>query len=139
MNIFENFSQREFTAALQHLKPGKALGSDSIFPELIIYGGTALNFSLRDFLSFCLRRLKISKIWGRVLVVAISKPIKPVEDPKSYRPISLLCVCYKIPERFIYAQFEVIDQLFLKSKLGFDTGGQMWIKAFGGGFCWISI
>ena len=38
----DNFSQREFPAALQHLKPGKALGPDSIFPELIIHAETAL-------------------------------------------------------------------------------------------------
>ena len=30
VNISENFPQREFTAALQHLKPGKAPGPDSI-------------------------------------------------------------------------------------------------------------
>ena len=30
VNISDNFTQREFTMALQHLKPGKALGPDSI-------------------------------------------------------------------------------------------------------------
>ena len=35
VNISDNFSQREFTAALQHLKPGKALSPDSICSELI--------------------------------------------------------------------------------------------------------
>ena len=62
VNISDNFSQREFTAALQHLKPGKARGRDSIFPELIIHAGAALKSWLRDFLSSCLRRLKIPKI-----------------------------------------------------------------------------
>ena len=38
-NISENFSQREFTAALQHLKPGKAPAPDSICPELIVHAG----------------------------------------------------------------------------------------------------
>ena len=33
-NISDSFSQREFTAALQHLKPGKAPDPDSICPEL---------------------------------------------------------------------------------------------------------
>ena len=35
VNIFEDFSQREFTIALQHLKPGKAPVSDFIFSELL--------------------------------------------------------------------------------------------------------
>ena len=81
VNISDNFSQREFTAALQHLKPGKAPGPDSICPELILHAGAALKSWLRDFLSSCLRQLKILKIWRRALVVAISKQGKPVRDP----------------------------------------------------------
>ena len=37
VNISDNFSKRKFTAALQHLKPGKALGPDSICSELILH------------------------------------------------------------------------------------------------------
>ena len=92
VNISETFSQREFTAALQYLKPGKAPGPDSICPELIIHAGVALKSWLRDSLSLWKRQLKIPKIWRRALVVVIPKPMKPVGDPKSYRPISLLCV-----------------------------------------------
>ena len=84
VNISENFSQREFTAALQHLKPGKAPGPDSICSELILHAGAALKFWLRDFISSCLHRLKIPQIWRRALVVTIPKPAKPVGDPKSY-------------------------------------------------------
>ena len=106
VNISDNFSQREFTAALQHLKPGKAPGPDSIFSELILHSGVALNSWLRDFLSSCLRRLKIPKIRRKALVFATPKPVKPVGDPKNYKPISLLCVPYKILERLIYARVE---------------------------------
>ena len=101
VNIFDNFSQREFTAALQHLKPGKAPLPDSICPDLILHAGSALKSWLRDFLSSCLCRLKIFKIWRRALVVAIPKPGKPVGDPNSYRPISLLCVPYRILKRLV--------------------------------------
>ena len=70
-------------------------------------------------ISSCLRRLKIPKIWRRALVVAIPKPAKPVGDPKSYRPISLLCVPYKILERLIYARVEpFIDPLLPKEQAG---------------------
>ena len=123
VNISDNFSQREFAAALQHLKPGKAPGPDSIFPELILHAEAALNSWLRDFISSCLRRLKIPKIWRRALVVAIPKPGKPVRDPKSYRPISLLCVPYKILERLIYARVEpLIDPLLPEEQAGFRRG-----------------
>ena len=108
VNISENFAHRKSTAALQHLKSGKAPCLDSIFPEFIIHAGAALKSWLRDFFS-CLRRFKISKIWRRALVVAISKLMKPVGDLKSYRLISLLCVSYKIPKRLIYAHVEPIN------------------------------
>ena len=51
------------------------------------------------------------------------KPGKPVGDPKSYRPISLLCVHYKILERLIYARVEpLIDPLLPKEQAGFRRG-----------------
>ena len=116
VNISDNFSQREFAASLQHLKPGKASGPDSICSELILHAGAALKSWLRDFLSSCLRRLKIPKIWRRALVVAIPKLAKPV----GYRPISLLCVSYKILERLIYARVEpLIHPLLPKEQAGF--------------------
>ena len=123
VNISDNFSQREFAAALQHLKPGKAPGFDSICSELILYAGAALQFWLRDFLSSCLRRLKIPKIWRRALVVAIPKPGKHVGDSKSYRPISLLCISYKILEKPIYARVEpLVNPLLPKEQPGFRRG-----------------
>ena len=90
---------------------------------------------LRDFLSSCLRQLKIPKILRRALAVAIPKPAKPVADPKSYQPISLLCIPYKILERFIYARRRrlstpavyarvesLIHPLLTKEQAGFRRG-----------------
>ena len=99
VNISGNFSPREFAAALHHLKPGKAPGPDSICSEHLIHAGPGLKSWLRGFYFSCLRQLKISKVWRRALVVAIPKPLKPVEDPKSYRPIYLPCVPYKNLDR----------------------------------------
>ena len=123
VNISDIFSQREFAAALQHLKPGKALGPDSICSELILHAGAALKSWLCDFLSSCLCQLKIPKIWRRAFVVTILKPGKPVRDPKSYRPISLLCVPYKILKRLIYACVEpLVDPVLPKEQAGFRHG-----------------
>ena len=122
-NLSGDFSSREFAAALQHVKPGKAPGPDCICLELIIHAGTALKSWLHGFLSSCLCQLKIPKVWRRALVVAIPKPKKPVEDPQSYHPISLLCVPYKILERLIYAHIEPIFDPLLPGELtGFRHG-----------------
>ena len=123
INISGIFTSREFTVALQHLKPGKAPGPDSIFPGLILHAGAALKSWLYGFLSSCLRRLKIPKIWRRALVITILKPKKPEEDPKSYRPISLFCVPYKVFERPIHTRVEpIIDRQLRRKKAGFRRG-----------------
>ena len=123
VNVCGSFTPSEFAAALKHLKPGKAPGPDSICPELLLHAGAALKSWLSGFLSSCLHYLKIPKIWRRALVVAIPKPMKPVKDPKSYRPISLLCVLYKILERLIYTRIEpIVDPLLPREQAGFRQG-----------------
>lgn len=50
----------------------------------------------------------------------MAKPIKPTEDPKSYRPISLLSVPYKIVERLIHSHIEpVVDPPLPPEQAGF--------------------
>ena len=123
VNISRDFSPRDFAAALHNLKPVKAPVPESICPELLIHAGIGLKSWLRGFLSFCLRQLKIPKVYKRALVVAISKPSKPVENPKSYRPISLLCVPYKILKRLIYNRVEpIVDPLLPKEQAEFRHG-----------------
>ena len=123
VNLSESFISQEFAAALKHLKPGKAPSSDSIFLELITHAGAALKSWLCNFLSSCLRRLKILKVWRRALVVVIPKPKNLVEDPRSYRPISLLCVSYKILRRFIHPHVEpIVDPLLPMEQAGFQRG-----------------
>ena len=129
-NVSGSFSHREFAAALQHLKPSKAPGPDSICPELIIHAGASLKSWLRGFLSSCLHHLKIPKIWRRALVVAVPKPSKPVEDPKSYRPISLLCVPYKILERLTTPALNLSLTLCSHgNRRVFDAEDPPWIKS----------
>ena len=129
-NVSGSFSHQEFAAALQHLKPGKAPRPYSICPELIIHAGAGLKSWLRGFLSSCVHHLKIPKIWRRALVVAVPKPSKPVEDPRSYRPISLLCVPYKTLERLIYARVEpLIDLCSHENRQVLDAEDPLWIKS----------
>ena len=109
VNISDNFSQREFTAALQHLKPGKAPGPDSICSELILHAGAALKSWLRDFLSSCLRQLKIPKIYRRALVVAIPKPAKPVGTQR-------------VIDQYLCSVSPLIDPLLPKEQAGYRRG-----------------
>ena len=71
VNISGNFTPRKFTVTLQLSKQEMAPGPDSISPELILDAKGALKSWLYGFLSSCLRRLKIPKIWRRAMVAAI--------------------------------------------------------------------
>ena len=91
--------------------------------ELITHAGATLKSWLRGFLSSNLRHLKIPKVWKKALVVAIPNLKKPVEDPKSYCPISLLCVPCKILERLIHARVErIVDPLLPREQAVFRRG-----------------
>ena len=41
-------------------------------------------------------------------MIAIRKPGKPIDEPTSYRPISLLCCCYKLFERLLLTRLSPI-------------------------------
>jgi len=77
-----------------------------------------------------MRQFKIPNIWKRALIVAIPQPEKSLGDPKNYRPLSLLCVPFKIPDRLIYARAEpVIAPRLPQEQAGFwhgrSTAGQV--------------
>ena len=85
-------------------------------PWFILHGGSALKSWLCCFFTSYMRQLKIPRIWRRELVVAIPKPEKPLGAPKSYRPVSLLCVPFMFLERLIYARVEPTIDLLLQSE-----------------------
>ena len=95
------FTSEEFACTLRRLPSGKATGPDSVCPELILHTGDDLKTCLNKFLFSCMRQTKIPKIWRRATVIAIPKPSKPLDEPRRYRPTSLLCIPFKILERLI--------------------------------------
>ena len=120
-SIFEDFTTEEFTSALQQLKPRQSPGPDSIFPELIFHADAALKSWLNKFLSSCMHHLKLPKIWRRATFVVIQKPIKPLKDPRSYRP--MLCTLFIILERLIYTRVKpIIDPLLPREQARFRRG-----------------
>ena len=124
-SISGDFTSEEFINALQQLKPGEAPGTYSIFPELTLHAGAALKSRLNKFLSCCMRHLLLQNPETSNTSVAIPKPMKPLGDPSSYRPISLLRTSFKIlPRLFYFGVKPIIDPLLLESRLGFDAEGQ---------------
>jgi len=61
-SISKPFRPEELVTALRRLKPEKSPGLDSIFPDFIVHTGSALISWFCDFLTSCMRQLKIPKI-----------------------------------------------------------------------------
>ncbi|KAI5739706.1 hypothetical protein M8J77_022428 [Diaphorina citri] len=71
----------------------------------------------------CVQNLQIPKAWRKAKVVALLKPGKDANDPKSYRPISLLCHLYKLLERMILNRIALkVDEKIIKEQSGFRPG-----------------
>ncbi|KAL6478486.1 hypothetical protein MHYP_G00143210 [Metynnis hypsauchen] len=107
-NLSEDFTAAGLSAAINKLKPGKSPGQDNTHPEFVIHQSDKTSHWLYSFFSACFRRAKLQKIWHRASIIALPKSNKPTEDPKSYRPISLLCVPYKILDRLIHSHTELV-------------------------------
>jgi len=119
-NIADLFTPEELAAAIRLRKPGKSPGLDSIFPEFLLHAMSTLKSWFCDFITSCMNQLKIPNIWRRALVVAIPMTEKPLGDPKTCRPISLLFVPFEMLKRLTYARVKaIIDPLLPQEQVGF--------------------
>ena len=122
-DLCSEFTVDEMQQALRTLKSGKAPGPDSIHPEFLMHLGTECQNWLRMFMTNCMQRTKIPKSWRRAKIIAILKPGKSPEEAGSYRPISLLSVCFKLLERLIYNRLlPVVDPQLPREQAGFRPG-----------------
>ena len=94
-------SPEEVDAALKNIKCGKALGYDNIHPEFLKNLGPRARKWLAILLMRIILEKNLPKSWRITKTVAIPKPGKDPKMASSYRPISLLSMCYKLLERII--------------------------------------
>ena len=78
VNISGDFSPRESAAVLHHLKPGKALGPDSICLELLIHAGPSLRFCLCAVFPLNAKKVQICEIMSSGFAVKIQQCVKKV-------------------------------------------------------------
>ena len=122
-NLSSDFTVEELEAAIKKLKSGKAPGRGNIHPEFVIHQSAKTTAWLCSFFTSCYRRSKLPKTWRHATVVALPKPNKPAQDPKSYRPISLLCVPFKILKRLIRSRIDpVVNPQLPWEQAGFRRG-----------------
>ena len=117
------FTYDELTAAIKTLKNGKAPGNDNIHTEFLKNLAPEVMRWLQHFLSICLETSTIPSRWKTAKVIATLKPKKPANEPKSYRPISLLSHIYKLLERLILSKInDTVEGTLPYTQAGFRKG-----------------
>ena len=122
--ILTPFTIRDLGDAISLLKNGKAPGLDNIHHEMIKCFGPATRLWLLDMLNDCLKQQQIPNVWRKAKVVALLKPGKYPESPKTYkRPIALLCSLYKLLEMMILSRLQCnIEHKLIPQQAGFKPG-----------------
>ena len=117
------FTANELDKALREMKSGKASGVDDLTTEQIKHFGPLARIWLLGLFNNVLHRRRIPRQWCKARVVAILKPGKDPGDPKSYRPISLLCHLYKLFERMLLDRIvSGVDEKLISQQAGFRAG-----------------
>ncbi|KAI5747569.1 hypothetical protein M8J77_016091 [Diaphorina citri] len=117
------FDEDELRSAIQIMKTNKAPGVDDMRTEQIKQFGPKTIKWLLQMMNNCVQTMQIPKVWRQAKVVALLKPGKVPTDPKSYRPISLLCHLFKIFERMILNRISLgVDKKIIKEQSGFRPG-----------------
>ena len=104
----DDFTTIELQNSLKHLKNGKVAGLDEILNEEIKNIGPVTMPWVLSLLNACARSHRLPILWRQARVVALLKPGKDPSNPKSFRPISLLCHLYKLYERLILKRLSPI-------------------------------
>jgi len=121
--LMNDFIEEEVHLALKNVKNGKAAGVDGILPEFIKNLGPRSRFWLARFFTSVANKGTLPKAWREAKVVAILKPNKPGNDPRNYRPISLLSVVYKLFERLLLRRMSpLLDRTIPMEQAGFRSG-----------------
>jgi len=119
-NFANDFTEPEIQIAIQAIKTGKSAGFDEVYPEFLKNCGPKTRQWLATFFTNILRSGRFPKQFKKTKILAISKSGKPDNDIKSFRPISLLSVNYKILVRLIYNRIaETVNNTIPIEQAGF--------------------
>jgi len=116
------FTACEFHKAILQMSD-KASGVDDLTAEQIKHLGPVAKSWLLGLFNNILLQCRIPKQWCEAQVIAILKPGKDPNDPKSYRPMSLLCHLFKLLERMLLPRLtDLVDEKLISQQAGFWAG-----------------
>ena len=121
--LSEEFTLHELDEAIKTLLNGKAAGIDDINTEFLKQLGPNCRKWLLEMFHACIRENNILKVWRKAKIIAILIPGENPQEPKNFRPISLLCHTYKLLERMILNRLlPIVDERLIPEQVGFRPG-----------------
>ena len=93
------FTVPEVEEAIRAAKSSKAAGPDGITMIHLKHLGSGALCYLTKIFNISISTCTLPSIWKQSTIIPLLKPAKPVNDSKSYHPISLLCPASKIFEK----------------------------------------
>jgi len=119
-NFCKKFTLMDLKMAMNSIKSGKAAGFDKIYPEFLLNCGLRTKKWLCYLFNHILKKGKVPNAFKKSIVSAVLKPGKDGSDVSHFRPISLLCIPFKILERLILNRIQpTIDQHIPIEQAGF--------------------
>ena len=105
------------------MKNNKTPGIDGFPSEFLKMFWCKLKFLILKVSNYCYRKGKLSTTWRQCIINCIPKGDKPGQHLKNWRPISLLCVIYKLISTVISNRLrKVLDTLVSQTQTGFIQG-----------------
>ncbi len=105
------FTPKEVGVAISKLKPKKAPGYDQITVRMLQELSRKATVMLTYIFNAAIRLCHFPSHWKLAKIIMISKPGKAVEEPNSYRPISLLPTIAKLFEKLYVTRLrDIIEE-----------------------------
>jgi hypothetical protein len=119
------FAEQEIKACFESQNKNKAPGIDNFPADVALNTFLTIPHEVRQIYNSCLEVGYYPKIWKTALLKLIKKNNgKKDSDPKSYRPISLLCVFAKVLEKILINRINYhfySNNLINSSQFGFKS------------------
>ena len=105
------YTPQQVKEAIKASKSSKAIGPDGISPVMLKHLGDKGVEYLAQLFNTTINTSIIPSIWKTGKIIPLLKPGKPIDEGKSYRPISLLSPAAKILEKLILPELSAAVDL----------------------------
>ena len=125
-DLGKKITATELGNSLNKMKNDKSPGIDGFTAEFFRVFWKKLKFFVMNAINFCYTKGQMALSWRQSIITCLPKGTKDRTFLKNWRPISLLCVPYKIISGVIAERIKpYLDQIISQSQSGYIKGRNM--------------